>query len=65
LNAWVILNAILPVILNVCSLRVRQAMRVALPGRSECPFHGPLSVALIGPTLVRGQRPPLGASRPR
>jgi hypothetical protein len=40
-------------------------MRVALPGRSECPFHGPLSVALIGPTLVRGQRPPLGASRPR
>jgi len=55
----VILNAILLVILNACSCRVRQAMRVALSGCRECPFHGSLRVTLIGSAFVRRQRSPL------
>jgi hypothetical protein len=34
-NTDVILNAILLFILNVCSLGIRQAMGLALPGRSK------------------------------
>src|SRR5207245_11234234 len=61
-SAFVIPKFVPRFIPKFCSLRVRQArdpVCMPLPGRRECPLHRSLGVALIRPTLVCREGPPL------